>query len=311
MQHQKRTAIRPHQERFQVRSFDVDTDNRLTPTALTRYLLEAAWQHAKLLGYGYSALGERQRFWVLSRIAVEIRDLPYWEDIVEVETWPGGSQRIFALREYEMRLRDGRVAALGTSAWLVLDSETRRPVRIESLFDPRDFDEFRRALDRPLEKLPILELAAPADSPQDDTKNTNNANDTAPPSGRRTALACPPDPDYRKTVVYSDLDRHDHVNSVAYLKWIIDSYPWQALESAHLDSFELNYLAETGGGEEVELFSTPHDTTGPDTIAPADATAPAGSMSAGDTIIPSGTRVHLVRRRSDHQPICSARLTWR
>ncbi len=285
MQHEKHTAIRPHLERFQVRSFDVDTDNRLTPTALTRYLLEAAWQHAKLLGYGYSALGKRQRFWVLSRIAVEIRDLPHWEDVVEVETWPGGSQRIFALREYEMRLHDGRVAALGTSAWLVLDSETRRPVRIESLFDPRDFDDFRRALDRPLEKLPILEPAASADSLQDDTPSPSL-------SGRRAALACPPDPDYRKMVVYSDLDRNDHVNSVAYLQWIIDSYPWQELESARLGGFEINYLAETGGGEQVELFS-----------------AAAGLPAR--TIAPSGTRLHLIRRRFDLQPICSARLLWR
>ncbi len=253
----------PHRESFRVRSFDVDTENRLCPTALTRFLLEAAWHHAKRLGYGYSALGEQQLFWVLSRIAVEIQEPPHWEDEVTIETWPAGTQRMFALRDYEMRTADGRPVAIGTSAWLVLDAETRRPVRIENVFDRGAFETGRRALDHSLEKLSTFD-----------------------PVDRQ--------PDYSKPVVYSDLDRHDHVNSVAYLQWIIDSYRWDALEHATLKRFELNYLAETAGGEHVELFSRPAPN------APDTPNAPA----------PSGVRQHLIRRGSDLRPICSAKLSW-
>ncbi len=297
-----RKTIQPYVARFRVSSFDVDTNNQLTATALTRFLLESAWRHAALLGYGYSALGERRLFWVLSRIAVEISDLPYWEEEVEVETWPGGTQRMFALREYAVHTTDGRPVAAGTSAWIVLDADKRRPVRVESLFDRDALETGRRALNRSLEKLPALTLpesavAAPVPAAAADTASRS------------------PQPDYRKQVVYSDLDRHDHVNSVTYIQWIIDSYPWGSLGGAQLEYFELNYLAETVGGEDVELFSAPEasadqdarwDTAASETGSPqaCGAPQPAGPLE------PSGIRLHLVRRCSDLRPICTGRLVW-
>jgi medium-chain acyl-[acyl-carrier-protein] hydrolase len=44
------------------------------------------------------------RFWVLSRIYAVVDKWPQWEDTIIVKTWPNGTDKLFALRNYEVQI---------------------------------------------------------------------------------------------------------------------------------------------------------------------------------------------------------------
>src|SRR5437016_4491547 len=83
-------------ERIQIRSYDVDATRRATILSLFRYFLEAAWNHAESLGFGFTKLGAQGKFWVLSRVRLEVMRFPAWGDQVILRTWPRGIQSAFA-----------------------------------------------------------------------------------------------------------------------------------------------------------------------------------------------------------------------
>ena len=89
--------------------------------------------HAVKLGFGRDDLMRDNRFWVLSRIYAVIEKWPVWEDSIIVKTWPNGTDKLFALRNYEVKYPDGRHMASGTSSWLILDRTTKKVQRPDSI----------------------------------------------------------------------------------------------------------------------------------------------------------------------------------
>ena len=120
-------------EQVRFHSYDVDLKRRATLAAVCRYFLEAAWNHAEQLGVGYSHLAEAGRFWVLSRLRVQVERFPQWGEEAELNTWPREPKGVFALRDFELVDASGKQVVSGVSAWLVLDAKTRRPQRLERL----------------------------------------------------------------------------------------------------------------------------------------------------------------------------------
>src|SRR5690606_14573495 len=98
------------------------------------YLMqEIAWEHANELGFGYEQLKARNQFWVLSRLKVRINRRPCWTEGVKLETWSRGTDGFFGYRDYNFIDKTGKPIVQATSSWLILDSETKRIVRL-SLF---------------------------------------------------------------------------------------------------------------------------------------------------------------------------------
>jgi len=209
-------------ESFSVRSYDVDLNRRASLPALCRYFLEAAWNHAEVLGVGFSRLADQKLFWVLSRLLICVDTLPEWGQPLTLHTWPRPTRSLFAMRDFEFLDLDGRQIVAGSSAWLVLDAVRRRPQKLDKLLSDIHVFPERTATGRDPEKLPAF---TPSES----------------------APAFP--------VRYSDIDVNSHVNSATYLAWILDSYPSQFHQSHSLKTVEINYLEETRAGETVVVNS--------------------------------------------------------
>jgi len=208
------------EERFEIRSYDVDIARRLTVESLLKYFQEAAWNHAERLGRGYLHLRSQNLVWVLSRMMVLLETHPVWGQPVILRTWPCGSKSLFALRDFEVLDETKRRLAVATSSWLVLDLESRRPQRIEPVVSSvRSFPEYRAA------------------------------GDEAPRLGSSAELASP-------TVLkvnYSDLDLNDHVNNATYARWVFDSYEIDFHRLHRVRSVVMNFLAEVGSEDSVTL----------------------------------------------------------
>lgn len=203
---------------FKVTSRDLNPKGEARLTSLAGFFQEIAYQHAEKLGFGYHDLLAGQTFWVLSRMKIRILQYPLWEDEIRVQTWPCVLDKLFAMRDFRVFSGSHRVIGLASTAWLIVDHRTRRPVR------PSDqLDQYREGQDKPFaEKLRKI---------------------TLPENMSRMDL---------RRVVYSDLDVVGHVNNVKYMEWCIDSAGENGLKRG-IGTFEINFIQESRFGDQIEI----------------------------------------------------------
>jgi medium-chain acyl-[acyl-carrier-protein] hydrolase len=216
---------------YNVHVYETGPDGKLNLYSLFNYMQDIASDHAVKLGFGRDDLMRDNRFWVLSRIYAEIEQWPVWEDKIVLRTWPNGTDKLFALRNYEVSYPDGRHIASATSSWLILDQTTKkvqRPDSALSRFSPNLYTG-----SSPLRYASKLE--------------------TVPEDGQLSPL-------FRIKV--SDLDVNLHTNNVRYLKWVIDTYDLGFMMNYQPQSAEINYLAESRFGEEIQIKTSRQNENG-------------------------------------------------
>jgi medium-chain acyl-[acyl-carrier-protein] hydrolase len=208
-----------YRESFTVHSYEVDAFGLLAVPALTGFLIEAAGLHAARLGVGLDTLMERGLTWVLARQRLEIPVAIRLGDVLEVETWPIGIERLAALRNFVVRREDGTEVARATTQWFVLDQASRRPVRPDAVLDAR-FPRERTGS--------VVELG----------------------TGKLPELRSW---DFQKRfhVRYQDIDVNLHANNGSYVAWALEAIPREVWQSSRLTAVEVQYLAECHYGSAV------------------------------------------------------------
>ncbi|PEN13271.1 acyl-ACP thioesterase [Longibacter salinarum] len=212
-------------ESFPVRAYDVTPRGTASALALCDFLQEAAGNHAAHLGVSMEDLLAEDRAWVLAFLRLDVDRYPEWHADVHIETWPSGLDGIYATREFVLSDATGSFAR-ATSAWFVIDTERRRPLRPPAILQEIE------TLDRP----PALDV--------------DRSKSTAPsgtPSHER---------DFR--VRYHDLDLNRHVNNVRYVEWAVETLPAEWLDEHDLTSLTLEFRAETTAADPVraQAFTT-------------------------------------------------------
>jgi medium-chain acyl-[acyl-carrier-protein] hydrolase len=211
-------SVPPFHEEFVVHTYEVDAFGALAVPALAGFLVEAAGLHARSLGVGIEALHAQGHTWVLARQRLEIPQPIRLGDVLDVETWPAGIDRLAALRDFVVR-RGGEVVARGTTQWFVLDLQSRRPVRPEAVLDSR-FPRERSA--------PVLRLG----------------------EGKLPPLATW-EREKRFHVRFADIDVNAHANHGSYLAWALEGVPRELWQSSRVTAIEVHYLAECLYGSAV------------------------------------------------------------
>jgi medium-chain acyl-[acyl-carrier-protein] hydrolase len=213
------------EKEYRVHVYETGPNGRLSLHSLFNYLQDIASDHAIRLGFGRDDLLRENRFWVLSRIYAEINELPEWEDSIIIKTWPNGTDKVFALRNFDVSFPDGRHIASATSSWLILDRTTRKVQRPDSILAKFYSDLFPNQ--SPIRYASKLE-------PSDLKSNTVRL--------------------YRIKV--SDLDLNLHTNNVRYITWVSDCYNLDFVMKNVPRSAEINYLAESQFDEEVAITTS-------------------------------------------------------
>jgi len=209
-----------YQKEYKIPVYDIGADGKINIHSLFNYLQDIASEHAMKLGFGKDDLIRENHFWVLSRLAAEIRVWPGWEETIIVRTWPRGTDKLFAIRDYEVTSSDGRVIASASSSWLVLDITSRRVQRPDYILTKYNSGTtVRSALGRNADKLEPAAVSGATGSPF--------------------------------SIRPSDLDLNLHTNNAMYIKWVADSYDLDFRMKNHPASVEVNYLAESKWNEEI------------------------------------------------------------
>ena len=206
-------ALEPNvwEESYQIRTYEVDCRNRLSIISMFNFMQDAASKHAQALGVSVRRLLSENYTWLLSRLKIKIVSYPGINDRIKIATWPSGTQRLFALRDFELRNGSDQVIAAAVSAWLVIDVQRRRPVRILPFVERLKPLEGRHVLDDTLDKLPGL-------------KNCSH--------------------EKKFNARYGDLDINQHVNNVSFVEWLVEGVPSSLLNTSVPAQLEINFLAE-------------------------------------------------------------------
>ncbi len=196
---------------YKVRIADADSRGLLKFPALLQMLQEIATEHAQMLGVDYSSLAAEGLGWALSKIIVNIDELPKWGERVFIETWASARDRIVTYREFVARDKDGRRLFTARSQWLVFDLKERRIARMSRVKDwPRDEENFANGetFDAPFEKVETADRIV-----------ENHARN-------------------------DDIDLNAHVNNSVFLIWALDSVPDEFQRDRLPERLKISFLKE-------------------------------------------------------------------
>lgn len=208
--------------KFVTEPFHVDFTGRLTMSVLGNHLLNCAGFHATDRGFGMATLNEYHYTWVLSRLAVELEEMPRQYEEFSVQTWVENVYRLFTDRNFAVVNKDGKVIGYARSVWATISEETRKPADLLTLHKGR-----------------IMEYICDKECP------------IAKP-GRIKVSGGAPVAEYRAK--YSDIDVNGHVNSIKYIEHILDLFPIEMFSEKRIKRFEMAYVAESYFGDTLNFY---------------------------------------------------------
>ena len=207
-----------------VEPFHVDFTGRIFMGVLGNHLLNAAGNHSSRRGWGIGALNETRHTWVLSRLSVEMTEMPRQNEHIEIRTWVESVMKLFTNRNFSIHRADGTPLGYARSVWAMIDIETRRPCDLLSLYNGD-----------------ILNYVV------------SEEENVCPIEGHGRFRFRDPELVRTLDVRYSDIDINRHVNSIKYMEHILDLFSCEELERG-LHRFEIAYKAESRMGDTLSFF---------------------------------------------------------
>jgi acyl-ACP thioesterase len=201
---------------FEVRSYEVDPDGKLSLTALSNLFQEIAWRHADSADFGRN-LQEQHLAWIMARMDIKCENLPSWGDAIKVYTAGRGQDKLFAFREFLITDMEGKILARGMSSWVLMNVQTKRILRPEKVLPAELFD--------------------PEEKPEWQPEKVILGGELVKSEHLK--------------VRYSDLDLNNHVNNTSYIRWVENILRENGFDTPFL---LINYLTECVLGDELEIY---------------------------------------------------------
>lgn len=117
------------QSSYQINSHDCDLNNHIRPSGLLRYLQETANLHIENAGTGYDVLKREGRAFILSRVAVTLKEPLYAYDRVTGATSPAASKGA-SFNRFTTLEKNGRQVAQLSSIWALVNVEDKSLIRV-------------------------------------------------------------------------------------------------------------------------------------------------------------------------------------
>ena len=209
---------------FMAEPFHCDFSGRLFMGHLGNHLLNAADFHSTDRGFGMKYLMTIQRSWVLSRLAIEMEEMPKQYTQFNVETWVESAMRYFTSRNFAVIGDDGHAYGYGRSIWAMIDTETRQPTDIYAIDNGA------------IENWIVSDKACPIDK------------------GGRVKMGDEAQLVHTIDTYYNDVDINGHVNSVKYIEHVLDLWPLDWYRSHQIKRFEIAYVAEAHAGDQLSFY---------------------------------------------------------
>jgi len=191
---------------------------------LGNHMLNAADFHSTHRGFGMKYLMTIKRSWVLSRLAIEMTEMPLQYTKFNVETWVESAMRYFTSRNFRVVDDEGKVYGYGRSIWAMIDTESRQPTDIFSIDNGAINNWIEKDKDCPIDKGGRVKMS--------DEAQLVRTIDT----------------------YYSDVDINGHVNSVKYIEHVLDLWSIDWYREHQILRLEIAYVAEAHAGDQLSFY---------------------------------------------------------
>ncbi len=214
---------------FLAEPFHCDFSQKLFLGHLGNHMLNAADFHSTDRGFGMQYLMTIQRSWVLSRLAIEMDDMPKMYTKFNVETWVESAMRFFTSRNFRVVGEDGKVYGYGRSIWAMIDTESRQPTDIFAIDNGAINNWIVKDKECPIDKGGRVKM--------DDSAKLVATVETK----------------------YSDVDINGHINSVKYIEHVLDLWNLEWYRQHSIKRFEIAYVAEAHQGDTLSFYMSQTD----------------------------------------------------
>ena len=232
--------------------FHCDYAGRLFMSHLGNHLINAADFHSNDRGFGMLYLNTIHKTWVLSRLSIELDEMPPAYTKFNVETWVESAMRFFTNRNFRISASptpspspvgrgesptpnpspagrgEERVFGYGRSVWAMIDTETRQPADLLAINEGA----LTGYVAAGEEYIPECPIAKPSR-----VKMTDQAE----------LMRVVP-------VAYSDIDMNGHVNSIKYIEHALDLWDMAWYQQHRLRRLDIAYVSESHLGDELCLY---------------------------------------------------------
>lgn len=211
---------------FLAEPFHCDLNNNLFIGHLGNHLLNAADFHSSDRGYGMAYLNTIHRTWVLSRLVIELNQIPKAYEKFIVETWIDSAMRYFTSRNFKITNNDGRIFGYGKSIWAMIDTETRQPSDILSVREG--------LINEYVDKDYPCPIVKPSRVKIDDNTELVRTIETH----------------------YNDVDINGHINSIKYIEHVLNLWDVDWYREHQIKRFEIAYTSESHQGDSLSFYRT-------------------------------------------------------
>jgi medium-chain acyl-[acyl-carrier-protein] hydrolase len=220
-----------YKKEYTIAMEDIGADNRVTDKALIMYMENVGSLHSGIVGYGVLDIPINRQAWVILDWDVKVLERPLYNETVTATTWCTRVDRGIAYRDYHVLDQTGKVIAMGSSKWLLMNIDTRRPVRInEEMQELFQAEVNRSAFDGLSEGAP-KPLVIPS---AEDIKEKLG-------SGYVTYY----------TVQRRDIDMNKHLHNINYIDVAIEALPEEIYEHSDFHTVQISFKKEIRYGDQI------------------------------------------------------------
>lgn len=102
---------------------DIEKDNILGNKAILKFFENIAGHHSDSLGYGLNNSNVTHLSWILLEWKIKsIKRIEYGEEL-SIDTWSRSIDKYYATRDFKMYNSKGELCVIGTSKWLLINTE--------------------------------------------------------------------------------------------------------------------------------------------------------------------------------------------
>ena len=191
---------------------------------LGNHMLNAADFHSNDRGYGMNYLNPIHKTWVLSRLAIEMNEMPKSYDKFFVETWVESAMKFFTSRNFSVVGEDGHQYGYGKSIWAMIDTDTRQPTDILAIHDGLILKYVETEKECPIARSSRVKMG-------ENAKLVRSIN-----------------------TYYNDVDVNGHINSVKYIEHVLDLFSLEWYKQYRLKRLDIAYVAESHQGDVLNFY---------------------------------------------------------